>query len=382
MTAIMPRRDSDSLAVRRRLEQVLNDGALALLISVGHRTGLFEVMSSMAQARPETIARMAGLSPTYVSAWLAAMVAGGLVGHDPQHGTYALPDAYAGWLSRRGGDATLAVAAQWLPLLGSVEEDLLVSFVHGRELPRSAAVRFRALDWEQREVVVAGRLLDAVVGLVPGLETRLDEGIDVLEAGSGNGAVLRRLASRFPESRFLGMDRSPEAIATAVTATVTWPHANLRYQRGDASQIQLAAAFDLVLALDAIRAVSDPLPVLRSLAASLREGGTLLLRVPDLKGPARGRRASPLAVYGYALALARESGLQAGEGPGTALGEEQWIELLVRAGLVQPEVMRLPSDGFCLYLVARMAGRGHLRRESPDGQPPSGPPAPDIIGCT
>lgn len=62
-----------------------------------------------------------------------------------------------------------------------------------------------------------------MLNLVPGLTTWLEEGLNVLEVGSGNGAVLRRLAARFTRSRFLGLDIAPEAVATAVVATVTLP---------------------------------------------------------------------------------------------------------------------------------------------------------------
>lgn len=135
MTVSRPTRSAGSPAVRHRLERVLNDGALALLISVGHRTGLFDVMASQSPSNAAGIARAAGLSRNYVSAWLAAMVSGGIVEHEPASDCYALPAEYARWLSRKVGDDTLVVAAQWLPLLGSIEEDLLLTFVHGKALP-------------------------------------------------------------------------------------------------------------------------------------------------------------------------------------------------------------------------------------------------------
>jgi hypothetical protein len=40
----------------------LNHGALCLMISVGHRTGLFDVMSGMAPSTSEEIAARSGLN--------------------------------------------------------------------------------------------------------------------------------------------------------------------------------------------------------------------------------------------------------------------------------------------------------------------------------
>ena len=62
MTVSLPTRSAGSPAVRHRLERVLNDGALALLISVGHRTGLFDVMASLPPSSAMSIAGAAGLN--------------------------------------------------------------------------------------------------------------------------------------------------------------------------------------------------------------------------------------------------------------------------------------------------------------------------------
>ena len=56
-----------------RFLTVLNNGALCLMVSVGHQTGLFDVMSKMPPSS-ENIATQAGLNERYVREWLGAMV--------------------------------------------------------------------------------------------------------------------------------------------------------------------------------------------------------------------------------------------------------------------------------------------------------------------
>lgn len=51
----------------------LNHGALCLMVSVGHRTGLFDAMSKLPPATSEEIAIQAGLNERYVREWLGAM---------------------------------------------------------------------------------------------------------------------------------------------------------------------------------------------------------------------------------------------------------------------------------------------------------------------
>jgi hypothetical protein len=51
----------------------LNNGALCLMISIGHRTGLFDVMRTLPPSTSEEIAREAGLNERYVREWLGAI---------------------------------------------------------------------------------------------------------------------------------------------------------------------------------------------------------------------------------------------------------------------------------------------------------------------
>lgn len=63
-------------AFAKRLLTALNHGALCLMVSIGHRTGLFDVMHEMDPATSEEIAVRAGLNERYVREWLGAMVTG------------------------------------------------------------------------------------------------------------------------------------------------------------------------------------------------------------------------------------------------------------------------------------------------------------------
>jgi DNA-binding IclR family transcriptional regulator len=72
---------------------VLNQGAIALMTSIGHRTALFDAMAGLPPCTSEQIATAAGLKERYVREWLAAMVVGGIVEHNPEDETYPLRSA-------------------------------------------------------------------------------------------------------------------------------------------------------------------------------------------------------------------------------------------------------------------------------------------------
>jgi hypothetical protein len=62
---------------------VLNHGTLCLMVSVGHRTGLFDAMSKLPPATSEEIAIQARLNERYVREWLGAMTTAGVVEVNP-----------------------------------------------------------------------------------------------------------------------------------------------------------------------------------------------------------------------------------------------------------------------------------------------------------
>ena len=77
------RRFEDATAFAERVLGILNGGALALMISIGHRTGLFDVMSRLGLGDERERSRpRPGSQERYVREWLGAMVTGGVVEYD------------------------------------------------------------------------------------------------------------------------------------------------------------------------------------------------------------------------------------------------------------------------------------------------------------
>ena len=105
-----------------------------------------------------------------------------------------------------------AVFAQYIALLGSVEDDIVECFRNGGGVPYSRFTRFHEVMAEDSGQSVLPALRDHILPLVPGLVERLEAGIDVLDVGCGRGKALIMMAQLFRKSRFIGFDLSPEAI--------------------------------------------------------------------------------------------------------------------------------------------------------------------------
>ena len=126
-----------------RMIHMLNEGMLALMVSVGHRTGLFDVMAGMPAATSSEIASAAALDERYVREWLAAMTTGRIVDHDGSTESFVLPADHASWLTRAAGIDNLAIRAQAVGLLALVEDQIVYCFRHGGGFHTQRSRRFR-----------------------------------------------------------------------------------------------------------------------------------------------------------------------------------------------------------------------------------------------
>jgi hypothetical protein len=112
----------DASRVERFAEHLLdtlNRGAVSVMISIGHRTGLFDTMAGMEPATSERIAEAAGLQERYVREWLNGMTVARVVEHDPQGRTYWLPAEHAACLTRAAGADNMGVFAQYIGVVAS-----------------------------------------------------------------------------------------------------------------------------------------------------------------------------------------------------------------------------------------------------------------------
>src|SRR5687767_15026458 len=98
----------------QRVLGFVNGGAITLMISIGHRTGLFDTMAELAPSTSASIAEAAGLNERYVREWLGAMVTGGIVEYDARTAEYSLPATHAALLTRAATPNNMATLSQWI----------------------------------------------------------------------------------------------------------------------------------------------------------------------------------------------------------------------------------------------------------------------------
>lgn len=345
--------------VEEHLVDVLNHGALAVMLSIGHRTGMLDALAERGAQSSAELAAATGLHERYVREWLGAVSTGRIVDLDPDSGNYRLrPEVSA--LVTRQGSANLAVFAQYISQMGAVEDKLLRCFREGGGLGYEHFPRFHEVMAEDSAQTVLAALESDILPLVPGLPDRLSTGIEVLDVGCGRGRAVNQLASTYPNSRFTGIDISTDAVEYARAEAKTRGHRNVTFAVRDAATLvesMPSGSFDLVTTFDAVHDQAAPDAVLRGIRHVLRDDGVYLAQDIDSSGSHHGDLDHPLGSLLYALSLTHcmtVSLAAGGAGLGTMWGRPLAERYLQAAGFANVQTHTLPHDAQNAYYVCHL----------------------------
>jgi SAM-dependent methyltransferase len=347
-----------SEAFAEELVGALNGAATTLMISIGHRTGLFDVLAGAGSVTSQELAERAGLQERYVREWLGAMTVARVVELDPTTGTYALPPEHAAWLTRAATPNNIAVTAQWISVLGQVEDEVVRCFREGGGVAYERFARFHETMAEESDQTTLAGLIEHILPLVPGLPERLESGIRVADLGCGRGKAVLALAERFPRSSFVGLDLSAEAIGWGRARAAELGLDNATFDVRDLTTFDRDAepeSFDLVLTFDAVHDQAAPRALLRGIRRSLRPGGAYLMQDIDGHTHHHDNLDHPLGPFMYTISCMHcmtVSLAAGGEGLGAMWGVEKAQELLADAGFGSVALARLEHDTQNVYAVA------------------------------
>jgi SAM-dependent methyltransferase len=338
-----------------RMIGVINDACTALMLSIGHQTGLLAALHGTGPATSAQIADAGGLNERYVREWLNAMTTARIVFYDPQSRICHLPREHAAWRVEGAGPDNLARIMRFLPLMAEVEQGIIRCFREGGGLTYADYPRFHAVMGEDSAAVVDATLFDRTVPLVEGLDARLRAGVDVADIGCGSGHAINVLARAYPASRFTGFDFSEEAIAAGRAEAKAWGLTNATFELCDVATLDRPNAFDVITAFDAIHDQAHPAQVLAAISRALRAGGTFLMVDIRAASAVEDNLDLPLAPFLYTVStmhcMAVSLGLD-GDGLGTVWGEQVATRMLHDAGFTDVAIHTVDGDPVNSYYVA------------------------------
>jgi 2-polyprenyl-3-methyl-5-hydroxy-6-metoxy-1,4-benzoquinol methylase len=318
---------------REVAERVANDvgGAfMAALAYIGVRLGLFEALAEGPTTSAELAARLS-LNERYVREWLKAIVANEYAEFDGDH--YFMTE-----------EQRVVLADEASPLfVGGSFHFTLPSVLHTPRVLEAfrdgGGVSFDELGHEVAEGIdrlhmpaFEHQLVESWLAGVPGLQPRLESGVRVLDVGCGLGRSSKVIARSYPASTVTALDPDPWSIGRAREMCEGLD--NVEFAQSRLEDLEAGRRFELILAIDCIHDMPDPVSALRVIRALLSEDGLFLWVEPtgsddprENRDPVHRLRAaiSPL----HCLAVARAAG---GEGLGTIIGERGARKLAREAG--------------------------------------------------
>jgi len=337
------------LEKKQLVQQVVTDVGGAFVTGMGYigdRLGLFKLLAGRGPVTSGAFADAAGLDERYVREWLKAMVSAGYVEHDAAAGEYFMSADQRAVLADEGSPVFAAGAFQFaLPSL-ALTNRLIACFHLGggipyseldEEIPQSIDRMHRAwFDYQ-----LTGTWLPAAGDL----DRRLRDGVRVLDVGCGGGRASVAVARRYPESRVVGIDPYGPSIEAARRLAAECSAENAVFRESTLEALAPSERFDLVLAIDCIHDMRDPVGALRTIRGALAPGGVLFWSEPtgshdpvQNRNPPGRMRAALSAYHCLTVSLA-----EGGAGLGTIIGEAGARALASQAGFPRFEALDIPS---------------------------------------
>ena len=355
------------MSVSEKMIDILNYGAINLAMAIGYRTGLFDVMDAFDS--PQTldgISDKAGLNPRYVQEWLGVMTTAELVklsrAEDGEN-QYYLPKPWGDLITRRAGNSNMGVYTQEIPLLTtSALEAVIDGFTTGEGVtydhyPKFQAFMSQLANAKHRQVLVNKFLPSVDNGqIIPHLKS----GIQVCDLGCAEGVAVILMAEEFPQSHFVGIDISAEAIDEARRQMRRLKIENIDFMVLDAAHLknnrEMKGLFDYVTAFDAIHDQTRPLDVMRGVHHILAPDGRFSMVDIAANSNLADNLTHPMGPFLYTVSLMHcmPVGLVGrGLGLGMMWGREKAVEMLEKARFQRIQVLNIPDDPFNLHFFCR-----------------------------
>jgi SAM-dependent methyltransferase len=334
----------------------LSAGYGGVMVSLGHKLGLYKAMAGAGPLDARELATRTGCAERYVREWLNAQVAGGYLDYHPISDSYELPPEHATVLADEDSPVFIPNAWQVPASMWFDEDKALAAFRtgngvawgdHDGRLYCGVAAFYRNA---YRASLVA-EWLPALDGVVD----KLEQGIAVADIGCGHGHSTVLMAEAFPRSVFRGFDVHDESIAEARDNVRTAGlDNNVAFEVAGAGAYP-GRDYGLICFFDALHDMGDPLQAAEHAARALAPDGTVLLVEPFANDRVEDN-ISPIARLYYAASTTLCCAHAISEGGrmvlGAQAGEARLAEVFRKAGF--SHFRRALATPFNLILEARL----------------------------
>lgn len=270
--------------------------ALELLnVELGLRVGLYSTLADQGPLTTAELARAAGIAERYAREWLEQQAVTGIlevddVAADADTRRYELPGEHAHVLLDADSPANTTAVAAFVAEAGRMVPAVVDAFRTGGGVPY-ADYGIHDLQAAFTRPVFVNNLLQDWLPALPDMHARLlaGEALRVAEIGCGEGIAAITIGRAFPNVVVHGYDLDEASVAAArKNAAEAGVGDRVRFEVSDASKgaaaISDATPYDLVIAIEMLHDVPDPVGVLTTMRELRAPKGAVLVadeRVAD-----------------------------------------------------------------------------------------------------
>ena len=352
--------DQRDAFVGRLFEQLL--GAMDVFaIYLGQRLGFYGKLAAGGPATSSELAERAGTNERYTREWLEQQAASGILevddpAKDAQQRRFHISPAHAEVLTDADSLNYLAPLASAFAALARKTDRLVEVYRTGE------GVSWGEFGAEMRESQAAGnrpfflhQLGQEVLAAITEIDERLraDPQARVADIACGGGWSTIAVAKRYPKVRVDGFDLDTPSIELARTnLRGSGVEDRVQFEVRDAADPGLSGRYDLVLIVEALHDMSQPVEALRAARRLLADGGSVVV----IDERAAEKFAAPgddldRFFYGFSLLCCLPDGMsrQPSAATGTVMRPETLRRYAAAAGFREVVVLPMEPSFFRVY---------------------------------
>jgi len=269
---------------------------------------------------------------------------------------FTLPNAHAHVLIEDDSEACMKPCAAVVPWVAKAIDIMVAEFRSG------SGAAFGLFDLHDVQAaftrpVFVNHLTQNWLPALPDVQARLAAGdrVRIAEIGCGEGLASITLARAYPNVEVDGYDLDDASIAAARQAAAGAEVADrARFEARDAADPDIHGDYDLVMAVEMLHDVPDPVGILRTMRRLAGEHGAVLV-VDERTEDAFTVPTTEMERFFYAfstlhcLAVSLQNG---GAGTGTVIRADTMRRYAAEAGFSSVEVLAVDHPQFVLYRLS------------------------------
>jgi 2-polyprenyl-3-methyl-5-hydroxy-6-metoxy-1,4-benzoquinol methylase len=330
-------------------------------VELGIRLGLYETLAGAGPVTAGALASTAGIAERYAQEWLEQQAVAGVLEVDDVtkpagERRFTLPNAHAHVLIEDDSEACMKPCAAVVPWLGKAVDIMVEEFRNG------TGAAFGLFDLHDIQAaftrpVFANHLTQSWLPALPEIQARLTAGdrVRIAEVGCGEGLAALTVARAYPNAEVDGFDLDDASIAVAQReAAAAGLAERARFEVRDAADPAIVGDYDLVMAIEMLHDVPDPVGILRTMKRLAGDHGTVLV-VDERAEETFTVPASEMERFFYSfstlhcLAVSLQDG---GVGTGTVFRPDTLRGYAAAAGFSTVDVLDVEHPQFLLYRLA------------------------------